>query len=154
MIDYLLLYSPMYWHWYIFAAILILIELMIPGVYLLWFGLAAIAVGIATFFFALTPLWQIVVFAVLGPGIAYLGRSVYKLGHTMSTQDIDNHLNKRPEKLIGVTFYLKNPVAYGVSEVELQGTIWRVTGADMPAGTLVEVARVNGNTLVVREKQQ
>jgi membrane protein implicated in regulation of membrane protease activity len=35
-----------FWHWFIFGAILMMLEIMVMGMFLLWIGLAAIMVGV------------------------------------------------------------------------------------------------------------
>ena len=52
------------WNWLIFGFILMALELAAPGVFLFWFGLAALLVGLVSF--ALHPSWQaqLLMFAV------------------------------------------------------------------------------------------
>ena len=53
------------WNWLIFGIILMALELIAPGVFLFWLGLAALLVGLLSF--AFHPSWQvqILMFAVL-----------------------------------------------------------------------------------------
>ena len=45
------------WNWLIFGVILMALELLAPGVFLFWLGLAALLVGLLSF--ALHPSWQL-----------------------------------------------------------------------------------------------
>lgn len=44
------------WNWLIFGFILMALELVAPGVFLFWLGLASLLVGLVSF--ALHPSWQ------------------------------------------------------------------------------------------------
>ena len=52
------------WNWLIFGFILMALELLAPGVFLFWLGLAALLVGLLSF--AINPSWQaqLLMFAV------------------------------------------------------------------------------------------
>ena len=44
------------WNWLIFGFILMALELLAPGVFMFWLGLAALLVGLVSF--AINPSWQ------------------------------------------------------------------------------------------------
>ena len=44
------------WNWLIFGFILMALELLAPGIFLFWLGLAALLVGLVSF--AINPSWQ------------------------------------------------------------------------------------------------
>jgi membrane protein implicated in regulation of membrane protease activity len=52
------------WNWLIFGVLLMALELLAPGVFLFWLGLAALLVGLLSF--AIHPSWQmqILMFAI------------------------------------------------------------------------------------------
>jgi hypothetical protein len=52
------------WNWLIFGVVLMTLELLAPGVFLFWLGLAALLVGLLSFL--INPSWQlqILMFAV------------------------------------------------------------------------------------------
>ncbi len=62
------------WNWLIFGVILMALELIAPGVFLFWLGLAALLVGLVSF--AFTPSWQvqILMFAVFAAAAVPLWR--------------------------------------------------------------------------------
>jgi len=64
------------WNWLIFGVILMALELLAPGVFLVWFGLAALLVGLASF--AFNPSWQlqILLFALFAAAAVPLWRRV------------------------------------------------------------------------------
>ena len=65
------------WNWLIFGFVLMALELIAPGVFLFWLGLAALLVGLVSF--ALHPSWQaqLLMFAVFAaaavPAVAAVG---------------------------------------------------------------------------------
>ena len=50
------------WNWMILAAILFVLELTAPGIFFMWFGLAAVATGFIAFGFDVGWQWQLVWF--------------------------------------------------------------------------------------------
>ncbi|MFC0284254.1 NfeD family protein [Camelimonas abortus] len=133
--------------------LLVALEVMAPGVCLLWFGLAALGAGACGLWFDLG--WQ----AAAGLFCAFSVISVLA-GRwlTRSAGDDDDGrtavLNRRAAALAGRLAPLREPVVNGRGgSVRIDDTIWRVTGPDAPAGTLMRVAGVEGVTLVVELAQ-
>src|SRR3954469_4609987 len=62
------------WNWLIFGLVLMALELLAPGVFLFWLGLAALLVGVLSF--ALPPSWQVQLrlFAAFAAGAVPLWR--------------------------------------------------------------------------------
>ncbi len=62
------------WNWLIFGVVLMALELLAPGVFLFWLGLAALLVGLLSFVF--NPSWQlqILMFAVFAAAAVPLWR--------------------------------------------------------------------------------
>ena len=57
---------PLYLNWLTIAVALMIIELIIPGTYLIWFGFAAMVVGIMTWLIPdLALIWQLIWLALL-----------------------------------------------------------------------------------------
>ena len=64
------------WNWLIFGVILMALELLAPGVFLFWLGLAALLVGLLSF--AIDPSWQtqILMFAIFAACAVPLWRRI------------------------------------------------------------------------------
>ncbi|VIO67980.1 NfeD family protein [Bradyrhizobium ivorense] len=135
------------WNWLIFGFILMALELLAPGVFLFWLGLAALLVGLLSFVF--TPSWQtqLLMFAVFAvaavPAWRHFARS------TREASKSNPFLNRRNQALIGREFTLEKPIIDGSGTVRIDDTIWRVAGPDMPAGSRVKVVRADGASLTV-----
>lgn len=134
------------WNWFIVGGILLAIEVMVPGTYMLWLGLAAIATGVVGFILPLS--WQvlIVVFAVLAIVSVLIGRKLQPRAEPDSDKPF---LNRRADAFVGRVFTLEEPIVSGAGRVRVDDTTWRVTGPDCPAGTKVRVERADGATLIV-----
>jgi membrane protein implicated in regulation of membrane protease activity len=135
------------WNWLIFGIILMALELIAPGVFLFWFGLAALLVGLASF--AFDPSWQLqlLLFAVFAAAAVPLWR---RIARSAASPARDNpFLNRRTAGLIGRVFTLEKPIIDGAGTVRIDDTIWRVAGPDAPAGSRVRVVQADGANLTV-----
>lgn len=135
------------WSWIILGLVLIGIELLAPGIFFLWLGLAAIATGLLDA--ALDLSWQaaFIVYALLAVAAVILGRFVTRPNEQADTSAA--HLNQRGQALVGRVFTLESPIKDGEGRIRVDDSSWRVTGADRFAGAKVRVVRVEGSTLVV-----
>jgi inner membrane protein len=134
------------WNWLIFGFILMTLELMAPGVFLFWLGLAALLVGLVSF--ALHPSWQaqLLMFAVFAACAVPLWR---RLARGNASGDASPFLNRRAAALVGREFTLEKPIVDGAGTVRIGDTIWRVAGPDAPAGSRVQIVQVDGANLTV-----
>jgi membrane protein implicated in regulation of membrane protease activity len=134
------------WNWFILSALFFVLELLVPGVFMMWLGLAAIVVALVSVVVALSWQAQVIAFAVLSliaiPAWRYFARKVER-------PTDQPHLNRRSDGYVGREFTLEAPIAKGVGTVRIDDTVWRVMGADMPAGARVRVTRTDGPTLYV-----
>jgi inner membrane protein len=135
------------WNWLIFGFVLMALELLAPGVFLFWLGLAALLVGLLSF--AINPAWQtqLLMFALFAaaavPAWRYFARSA-------SSHSVSNpFLNKRTEAMIGREFTLEKPIVDGAGTVRIDDTIWRVAGPDTPAGSRGRIVQADGASLTV-----
>jgi membrane protein implicated in regulation of membrane protease activity len=135
------------WNWLIFGIILMALELLAPGIFLFWFGLAALLVGLASF--AFDPSWQlqILMFAVFAAAAVPLWR---RIARSAAAPNKDNpFLNRRSAGLVGRVFTLEKPIIDGAGTVRIDDTVWRVAGPDAPAGSRVRIVQADGANLTV-----
>ena len=135
------------WAWIILGVILIGVELLAPGAFFLWLGLAAIATGLLDAVLGLS--WQAaaLLFAILCVVAVILGRTVTR--SRAQPEPPAEMLNQRGQSLVGRVFTLETPIKDGEGRIRVDDSSWRVTGADRFAGARVRVVRVEGSTLVV-----
>lgn len=140
------------WAWWIIGMLLIGIEILAPGTFFLWFGLAAFAVGAVTMVLGTeSVIWgwqaQIMTFAVLALAFAIGGRMVMSRRGWDSSDAPD--LNERGKQLIGRQAVVTEPISGGSGRARIGDTTWRVQGADAPKGTRVTVVDARAETLMV-----
>ena len=135
------------WNWLIFGVVLMALELLAPGVFLFWLGLAALLVGLLAF--AFQPSWQveILLFAAFASAAAPLWRRLARGNSGVSASN--PFLNRRAEALVGRVFTLEKPIIDGSGTVRIDDTVWRVAGPDTPAGSRVRVVHADGASLTV-----
>ena len=135
------------WNWLIFGLILMALELLAPGIFLFWLGLAALLVGVVSF--VLQPSWQLqlLLFAVFAAAAVPLWRRLARRDGDASSSN--PFLNKRADALVGRVFTLEKPIVDGSGTVRIDDTIWRVAGPDTPAGSRVRIVRADGASLTV-----
>ena len=128
-----------HWVWIGFGILLCAMEMIAAGVFLLWFGLAAIATGVLLTFIPMSATWSLIVFAVLSVGSVLAGWKIY--GARTADDDLP-FLNRRAEAMIGKTYILTKPIKGGEGSITINDTSWRINGPDMPAGIRVRVTSV------------
>ena len=134
------------WNWLIVGAIFLALELFAPGAFMLWLGIAALAVGLISF--AIDWSWQsqLVTFALLSLALVPAWRHYAPKVEKPTDSPL---LNRRSESYVGRVFTLDNPIVDGIGRVRIDDTIWRVAGPDSAAGSRVRVVRAEGANLFV-----
>ncbi|MCJ2133724.1 NfeD family protein [Methylobacterium sp. J-026] len=132
------------WSWVIAGLVLSGAEIAVPGVFLIWFGLAALATGLAA---ALIPMpWQGQTLLFAGLAVVLVGIAT-RLSSRASPRDA--MLNRADRGLIGRAGVLAEPIVQGTGRLRFDDTLWRVEGPDLPAGARVRVVGLSGTVLRV-----
>jgi hypothetical protein len=137
-----------YWHWWVLGVALAALEVFAPGAVLIWFGIAALAVGLLVLLLPGLP-WtvQVVVFTALSVA-SLVGWRLYARSRPERTDY--PALNRRAEQYVGRVLTLDEPIVNAMGKVRLDDSTWKVRGPDLPAGTRVRVQGVDGTLLVVQ----
>lgn len=145
--DWLLTHNG--WLWAILGLVLIGGEILAPGVFLIWLGLAALVTGAVVGIFGLG--WQAasIVFAILAIASVAAGRLLTR--RRGEEPDAAIGLNDRGRQLIGKVFRLEATMTGGEGRVRVGDSSWRIIGPELLAGTEVKVVRVEGSTLVIEK---
>jgi len=143
-VEFLMAYGP--WAWIIAGLVLLALELVVPGGFLLWLGIAGIVTGLAAMVQPLTLPMQWGLFGVLSLVAIFAW-----LRFTRSRPQVNDrpYLNRRAERLIGRVAVLEDPITGGYGRLMLEDTVWRVAGPDLPAGTRVKVVGAEGTVLQI-----
>jgi hypothetical protein len=136
--------------WWILALLLIAGEVLMPGYFLLWIGLAAAAMGMVLWLVpSLALLAQAVLFAVLALAACVLYARLLR-PKLERREPGSERLNRRGEQMIGQRYVLIEPIVNGRGKACVGDGQWLVSGPDLPLGSTVEVVAVDGTTLKVR----
>jgi hypothetical protein len=138
------------WTWWVLGLVLLTAEIILPGVFLIWIGLAAIVVGSISLALWGDDLWawqvQILTFAVLSVVFAVAGRRIMSRYGSETDEPL---LNQRGESLVGRTATLTEPISEGRGRIRIDDTLWVVGGPDLPVGTQVRIIESTGRELRV-----
>jgi hypothetical protein len=138
------------WNWFILAAVLLLLEVLAPGTFMLWLGLSATLVGLISLAVDWSWQYQLLAFAAFAIAAIPLWRRVGARAKSPTDQPF---LNRRADAFIGRVFTLEKPIVGGCGTIGIGDTVWRISGPDCPSGSKVKVAAVDGATLsVVRDQ--
>ncbi|WP_042691247.1 NfeD family protein [Azospirillum sp. B506] len=141
--------SPLLWG--ALGAVLIAAELVIPGLFLIWFGGAALLTGLVT---ALWHDWGLVNeagFFTVAAGAAVAAAMIQARRRTESAEIDAAHINDRAGQLVGRAVTLSEPIINGQGRVFVGDTLWSVEGPDRPAGAAMLVVGHKGMVLVLRD---
>ncbi|MEO8669935.1 MAG: NfeD family protein [Tahibacter sp.] len=136
--------------WWVVGLALIGAEILLPGFFLLWIGVAAAAMGIIVW---LVPDMGVILQSVLFAALALASCLAYwklLLPRQPRPPHGSNHLNRRAEQLIGRRCVLESAIVNGRGKAHVGDSQWLVDGPDLPVGASVEVVGVHGAMLKVR----
>ena len=143
-IDYIASNGP--WAWIVAGLVLLALELVVPGGFLLWMGISGIVTGIVVLVWAIGWPLQWLVFGVLSLVSIALWVRWTRSRPTLTDRP---YLNRRAEHFLGQEAVLEQAIEQGFGRVVLGDTVWRVAGADLPAGQRVRIVGHEGAVLKV-----
>jgi hypothetical protein len=133
--------------WLILAAVLALVELMVPGIFLVFVAAGAAITGVVTLIipdFALT--FQVMVFVIASAAAVAVGRNWYVNNPVPSSDPL---LNDRVARLVGEIVTVVEPIEAGQGRVRVGDGEWLAHGPDTPAGAKVRIIGARGLSLDV-----
>jgi len=143
-----MLETLLYWHWIVLGIVLIILEMLLPGFVLMWFGAGALLVG--SLLYVLPDIswqWQFLIFSAFSI-LSLVGWRKWSKNHVQDDPD-SGVLNQRGKALVGRKTLLVEAIVNGVGRVQVDDTFWRVNGDDLDQGKLVLIVDVEGATLKV-----
>ena len=146
MTDWLNSMAP-HWAWLSVGVLLCAAEIVAPGFFLVWLGVAAIATGVLAFLFPMIGVAaQLGIFALLAFVALYGARRWLKNNPIVSSDPL---LNQRGGRLIGEVLTLTQAIESGRGRAQVGDGQWPVRGPDAAVGAKVRVVSADGGTLVV-----
>jgi membrane protein implicated in regulation of membrane protease activity len=137
------------WNWLFLAVALFALEAVLPGVHLLWFGVAAILTGFIGLAVGLAWPSQVGIFALLSVAVMFAARRL--AGAETARSDIPG-LNQRGSEYIGRVVPVEDPIRAGRGKVRVGDSVWIAEGPESPVGSRVRIKGTNGTVLIVERE--
>ena len=134
------------WMWAIGGLLLLVAEVIAPGFFLIFLGVAAIATGLFTLLFDLSLAPQLVLFVIYTALAVMIGKRWYA---EPANTDQALRLNDPSERMIGKSVVVVDPVDEHGGRVRVGDGEWSARGGPAAAGARVRVTAVDGNCLLV-----
>ena len=135
-----------HWVWMTLGLVLAGLEMLIPGVYLIWLAAAAIITGVLTLALDLSLPIQLLDFVFLSLIIAFSAKRF--LGER-PIESSDPLMNRRGARLVGETALVVQAIEHGSGRVKLGDSEWIARGPNVAAGERVRVSGSEGAILLV-----
>ncbi len=137
-----------YWHWWVFAVVLIILEILTPGAFFLWLSVAASIVGLIQLIIPdISWELQLILFSLISVLAITIANIWFK------HNPIKSSLNQREDDLIGKVFEVEQAIINGSGRIKVGESTWKANGPNSKRGTLVRVIRVDGAELFVEPVQ-
>jgi inner membrane protein len=135
-----------HWVWLTLGLVLAGLEMLLPGVYLIWLALAAIVTGVLTLTLELSLPFQVVDFVFLSLIIAF---SAKRFLRDRPIESSDPLMNRRGARLVGETALVVQAIEHGSGRVKLGDSEWIARGPSIAAGERVRISGSEGAILLV-----
>lgn len=134
------------WLWTIGGVLLLAAEILVPGVFLVWIGIAAVVTGIFALLFGIGVAGQLGLFALYSVLAVMVGRRAYAV---RGIEHVDSGLNNPSARLIGRRVLVVQPVDEDEGRVRVGDSEWSARGGPAEPGERVVITGVEGNCLIV-----
>lgn len=135
-----------HWWWVGAGAVLGILEILLPGIFLIWVAVAAWITAVIVAILPLAIAWQLGIFVVLAFVTVGLGRLYYARNPVTSA---DPNLNVRAARLIGQIVTVESAIENGKGRVRVGDGVWNASGPDAPSGARVVIVAADGTLLSV-----
>ena len=135
-----------HWWWLIGAALLGILEIFLPGIFLIWMAAAAALTGIIAALLPIALPFQLAIFGLLAMAAVYGGRRHYERHPVPSSDPL---LNDRTARLVGQNVLVVTAIENGEGRVKVGDSVWAARGPDAAAGTRMVVTGADGSCLRV-----
>lgn len=135
------------WIWLSVGVALLIGEMLIPGIYMLWIGLASLATGFLV--------WLIPGFEFELQGVSFAALSIllvfiaHRYFYANREQLEDNGVNRHGQNHVGKIYVVVNAIENGRGHINVGDSRWLAEGMDAPVGAKVRVEAVEGTVMKV-----
>lgn len=135
-----------YWIWAILGLTLAALEMLVPGVYLIWLALAALSVAVLSFVSSPPLAMEVISFVSLSLIFAFSAKRWLRDRPIISSDPL---LNNRVGRLVGETAVVTQAIESGTGRVKVGDSEWTARGEDAETGTRVRITGNRGTDLMV-----
>ena len=135
-----------HWVWLTLGLLLAALEMLVPGVYLIWIAVAALITGVLTAVFDVSLPMQMIDFVFLSLIVAFSARRFLR---DKPIESADPLMNRRGARLVGETATVVQAIEHGSGRVKLGDSEWIAHGPNIGAGEHVRVSGSEGAILLV-----
>ena len=140
------------WHWLILGFALLIGEVLTPGVFLLWWGLAALVTALLQFIFPAAPFVKLAIFYAILACVFSIIWWKYQYSKDRREQS-HSTLNQRDHALLGAQGTVQEIAPNGIGRGVFGDTTWRIQGENLSVGDLILVEQVKDITLLVKKAE-
>lgn len=138
-----------FWHWWALGVLLLIVELLLPGMFFIWMAEGAFVVGSILWGIPTLALeYQLMLFSVLSLVSIVVFRRYLRRHPIQSDRPL---LNRRADQYVGQVFTLEHPIVNGRGKIRVDDSTWRVQGEDCGIGMRVRVIEAEGVILKVEK---
>src|SRR6267154_4847838 len=140
--------------WAILGAVLVVAEVFTTGFVLLWFGVGALAAGLAGLLGVHSIILQFLIFAIVSISLTAASRTIFVnyFSREKSGGDLKSGVDSLPGKIGTVVSSSRGAMQEGA--VKVFGSTWTAYPAEgetaLEAGERVRVERIEGSSIYVR----
>ena len=135
-----------HWVWLTLGLVLAGLEMLLPGVYLIWLALAAIVTGVLTVTLDLSLPFQVIDFVFLSLIIAFSAKRILR---DRPIESSDPLMNRRGARLVGEVAVVVQAIEHGSGRIKLGDSEWIARGPNVAAGERVRISGSEGAVLLV-----
>lgn len=132
--------------WAGIGIVLLTLDMLFPGIFLLFLGIASL-ITMSVLFFIPLSLWGAVGCFCIATLLLLMcfGRIYKNWIHEGQSHDI----NQRGKNFEGQEIILTHPIIRGHGRASYAGSMWTLRGDDAPSGSAVRIVKLDGNVLHV-----
>ncbi len=147
--DFSMLEDIVYWNWLVLAVVLVTVEILVAGTFFLWMGISAGIVGLVLLLLpGISWQAQLTLFAIFSI-VSIIFSRIWLARH--HRDEPPSTLNRRGSQYIGRHFTLTEPIVDGVGRLNIDDTVWRISGPNLDSGAQVIVEGMEGTILHVKQ---
>ncbi|HSG33481.1 MAG TPA: NfeD family protein [Sphingomonadaceae bacterium] len=135
-----------HWIWLALGLVLAGMEILIPGVYLIWLAVAAFVTGLLTLAFDISLPFQVIDFVFISLIAAY---SAHRFLKERPIESSDPLMNQRGARLVGQIARVTEAIEHGQGRIHYGDSDWIARGPDVDEGDRVRIVGTDGAILLV-----